>query len=66
VRSARRKRQLAVLVLGGVFAVGSLTGCETTQQKAEAHRAESERILKAREKRQQAKKQQDKSDEEKG
>ena len=54
--SARRNRQLAVLVLGGVFAIGSLAGCETTQEKAEAQRAESARILKQREKRQ-AKKQ---------
>jgi hypothetical protein len=56
VPSASGKRQLAVLGLGGVLAVAGLTGCETTQEKAEAQRAESARILKAREKRQQARK----------
>ena len=63
--SASRKRQLAVLVLAGVFAVAGLSGCETTQEKAEAQRAESARILKQREKRQ-AKKQQHKHDKEQG
>jgi hypothetical protein len=61
VPSVRRYRQsgrsLAVLALGGTLAVAGLTGCETTQEKAAAHRAESERILQAREQRQQAKKQ---------
>jgi len=56
VPSARRKAQLAVLVLGGALATGSLAGCATTQEKAAAQRAESARILKAREKRQQARK----------
>jgi len=51
-----KRNQLAVLALGGALAVAGLTGCETTQDKAAAHRAESERILKAREKRQQARK----------
>jgi hypothetical protein len=55
VPSAKRN-QLAVLALAGALAVAGLTGCETTQEKAAAHRAESERILKAREKRQQARK----------
>ena len=55
--SASRKKQLAVLALGGTLAVAGLTGCETTQEKAEAQRAESARILKAREKRQQQKQQ---------
>lgn len=50
--SVKRDRHLALLVLAGVFAAGSLTGCSTTQDKAAAHRAESERILEAREKRQ--------------
>ena len=64
--SASRKRQVAVLVLGGTLAVTGLTGCETTQEKAEAQRAESARILKAREKRQQAKKHERKHEKEKG
>jgi len=51
-----RRNQITVLALAGTLAVGGLTGCETTQEKAAAHRAESERILKAREKRQQARK----------
>jgi hypothetical protein len=51
-----KRNHLAVLALGGTLAVAGLTGCETTQEKAAAHRAESERILKAREKRQQKKK----------
>jgi hypothetical protein len=44
------------LALCGALGVGSLTGCETTQEKAEAQRAESERILDARDKRQAQKK----------
>jgi hypothetical protein len=55
VPSARRQTQLAVLGLCGALAAGSLAGCETTQEKAAAHRAESERILEARAKRQQKK-----------
>jgi hypothetical protein len=51
-----RRNQLAVLALAGALAVAGLSGCETTQDKAAAHRAESERILKARDKRQQARK----------
>jgi len=66
VRSASRSRQLAVLALGGALAVTGLSGCETTQEKAEAQRAESARILKARDKRQQARKQQRKHEKEKG
>jgi len=57
---------LALLVLAGVFAAGSLSGCSTTQEKAAAHRAESERILEAREKRQQKKHHEAKHDKEKG
>jgi hypothetical protein len=56
VPSARRVPHLAVLGLCGALAVGSLAGCETTQEKASAQRAESERILDARAKRQAAKK----------
>jgi regulator of protease activity HflC (stomatin/prohibitin superfamily) len=52
VPSVSRKRQLAVLALGAALAVAGLTGCETTQEKAEAQRAESARILKARGERQ--------------
>ena len=55
MRSAKRAPQLAVLALGGTLALSGLTGCETTQEKAAAHRAEAERILKARAKRQQQK-----------
>jgi hypothetical protein len=55
-----------LLVLAGVFAAGSLSGCSTTQEKAAAHRAESERILEAREKRQQKKQHERKHDKEKG
>jgi len=65
VPSASRKRQLAVLALGGALAVTGLSGCETTQEKAEAQRAESARILKARDERQE-KKQQRKHEKEKG
>ena len=54
--SAKHPQQLAVLALCGVLGVGSLTGCETTQEKATAQRAESERILDARAKRQAEKK----------
>ena len=50
-----KRNQLAVLALGGALALAGLTGCETTQEKAAAHRAESERILEARAERQQAK-----------
>jgi hypothetical protein len=46
---------LAVLVLCGALAAGTIAGCETTQEKASAQRAESERILEARAKRQAAK-----------
>lgn len=53
--SAKRTHRLAVLALGGTLAMTGLTGCETTQEKAAAHRAEAERILKARAKRQQQK-----------
>jgi len=49
--------QLAVLALCGALGVGSLAGCETTQEKAAAQRAESERILEARDKRQAKRKQ---------
>ena len=62
-----KRRQLAVAALGGALALAGLTGCETTQEKAAAHRAESERILKARAKHQkQKKKQGDKHGKEKG
>ena len=64
--SARRKRQLAALVLGGVFAVGGLGGCATTQEKAAAQRAESARILEAREARRERKRHERKHDKEKG
>lgn len=64
--SVKRDRHLALLVLAGVFAAGSLSGCSTTQEKAAAHRAESERILEAREKRQQKKQHERKHDKEKG
>lgn len=50
--SVKRTPRLAVLVLCGALGAGSLAGCETTQEKAAAHRAESERILEARAKRQ--------------
>lgn len=60
--SAKRKSQLAALLLCGAIGAGSLAGCETTQDKAAAHQAESERILEAREKRQQAKKRQERKD----
>jgi hypothetical protein len=56
VPSARHTPKLAILALCGAVGVGSLTGCETTQEKAEAQRAESERILDARAKRQAQKK----------
>lgn len=60
--SVKRDRQngrfLAVLVLGGALAAGSLAGCSTTQEKAAIHQAKSERILEAREKRQEQKKKQ--------
>lgn len=54
--SVKRPRQLTVLALCGGLGLGGLTGCETTQEKAAAHRAESERILEARAKRQAEKK----------
>ena len=54
--SARRAPQLAVFVLCGALGVSSLSGCETTQEKAAAQRAQSERILEARAKRQAQKK----------
>ncbi len=53
-----RPQRLAVLLLCGALAAGSLAGCETTQEKAAAQRAESARILKARAKRQKAKEKQ--------
>jgi len=56
VLSVKRPKQLALLALCAVFGLGSLTGCETTQEKAAAHRAESERILDARAERQAQKK----------
>jgi len=56
VPSARRPRQLALLLLCGALGAGTLAGCETTQEKASAQRAESERILEARAKRQTEKK----------
>ena len=61
-----KRNQLAVLALVGALALAGLTGCETTQEKAAAHRAESERILKAREKRQQQKHRQGKHEKEQG
>jgi hypothetical protein len=61
-----KRNQLAGLALAGALAVTGLTGCETTQEKAAAHRAESERILEAREKRQQKKQQEQKHDKEQG
>ena len=61
-----KRTQIAVLALGGALAVTGLTGCETTQEKAAAHRAESERILKAREKGQQKKHRQGKHEKEQG
>lgn len=64
--SVKRDKHLALLVLAGVFAAGSLSGCSTTQDKAAAHQAESERILEAREKRQQKKQHERKHDKEKG
>lgn len=66
VRRDRRSGFLAVLVLGGAIAVGSLGGCSTTQEKAAIHQAESERILEAREKRQEQKKKQKHKQEKKG
>jgi glyceraldehyde-3-phosphate dehydrogenase/erythrose-4-phosphate dehydrogenase len=41
--------RLATAACGGALLLGA-TGCETTQEKAAAHRAEAERILEAREK----------------
>jgi hypothetical protein len=61
-----KRSQLAALALTGALAVAGLTGCETTQEKAAAHRAESERILEAREKRQQKKRHEQKHDKEQG
>ena len=63
--SARRAPQLAALVLCGALGVGSLAGCETTQEKAAAQRAESARILEARAKRQAQKKKQKHDDQHK-
>jgi hypothetical protein len=63
VPSAKRPPQIAVLALCGAIGVGSLAGCETTQEKAEAQRAESERILDARAKRQAQKKKHKQGDE---
>ena len=54
--SAKRLPQFAVLALCGALGAGSLTGCETTQEKAAAQQAESKRILEARAKRQAQKK----------
>jgi hypothetical protein len=61
-----KRNQLAVFALAGALAVTGLSGCETTQEKAAAHRAESERILETREKRQQKKQQEQKHDKEQG
>jgi predicted aminopeptidase len=60
-RETRSRRPIAparftALALCGALAVGSLAGCETTQEKAAAQRAQSERILEARAKRQAQKK----------
>jgi hypothetical protein len=66
VPSAKRTPQIAVLALCGAIGVGSLTGCETTQEKAAAQRAESERILKARDKRQAQKKKHQQQNQKKG
>lgn len=54
--SVKRAPQLVVLAACGALGVGSLAGCETTQEKAAAQRAESERILEARAERQAQKK----------
>ena len=51
-RALGKPGRLAVLALCGALGIGSLTGCETTQEKAAAQQAESERILDARAKRQ--------------
>jgi hypothetical protein len=67
VPSAKRPKQPAVLALCAGLGLGSLTGCETTQEKAAAHRAESERILEARaERRAQKQKHENKDKHEKG
>jgi hypothetical protein len=66
VPSASRNTQLAVLILGGALAAGSLAGCATTQEKAAAQRAESARILKAREQRRRQKQHEAKHDKEQG
>jgi uncharacterized protein YceK len=66
VPSAKRRNQLAALVLGGTFAVAGLSGCSTTQEKAAAQQAESARILEARDKRQAKKRHERKHDKEKG
>lgn len=56
MRSASpRSGKLAALGLCVALGAGALTGCSTTQEKAEAQRAEAERILGARAKRQQRK-----------
>ncbi len=49
--------RLAVVGCVGALALGSLTGCQTTQEKAAAHQAEAQRILDARAKRQAERKQ---------
>ena len=60
--SARRPRQLALLLLCGSIGAGALTGCETTQEKAEKQQVRAAQILKAREgRRQEKKKQREKS-----
>jgi hypothetical protein len=52
VPSAKRPiARLAALSLCGALAVGSLSACATTQEKAAAQRAEAAGILKARAKR---------------
>lgn len=59
MRSANRQRllpRLAVAGCAGALALGSLTGCETTQEKAAKHQAEAQQILDARAKRQAQKK----------
>jgi len=59
VRSAKRQstlRRLAVGGCAGTLLVGSLAGCQTTQEKAAEHQAEAQRILDARAERQAARK----------
>lgn len=44
--------RLAVAGCAGALLLGSLAGCETTQEKAAKHQAEAQQILDARAKRQ--------------